>query len=173
VRTGRFADVNDDEAADEFDAITRGQQMSRAARFQTGELAVEDLDDEELRRGQFRNRNGNFSGGRSDVIPRAMLNEWHRRVRQGAVDVLAKDTIAMVEALTSIATNPEVATADRLNAIKYGLDRVLGKAVERVDVQVSEKPWETLLKPGGIFRRIPDEDPVKVPLEIEAPEVEK
>jgi hypothetical protein len=163
--------MNDDEARDEFDAITSGQEMSRMARLLKGELRVEDLDDEELFRGQCRDRRGGFSGGKPDMIPRAMMVEWSRRIRQGATTKLDANLGAMTDALVSLITHESTDSAVRLSAIKYGMDRVLGKAVERLDLQVSEKPWESLLSiDGGIFRRIDEEPRVPAPNEIESGE---
>jgi hypothetical protein len=160
--------VNNDEADEEFDAIVGGQEMSRMARLLAGELSVEDLDDEELYRGQCRDRRGGFSGGTRDMVPRAMIVEWQRRVRTGALNRLDGNLLVMTDALVSIITNPDTGTADRLAAIKYGMDRVLGKAPDRVELAVSQKPWEGLIAPGGIFRQIADEPPAPVPAEIEA-----
>ena len=97
--------------------------------------AVADWDDEELRRGRRRDKNGKFTGRDPVVIPTAVYREMVRRATRGAEKKMAENLEAAVDTLVAIASSQSEATEDkdRINAAKIILDRVLGREPIKLD----------------------------------------
>jgi hypothetical protein len=66
---------------------------------------LRDWDDEELRRGQRRSRNGNFHGNSPKLIPQKIVNERYRRTLASAQALFVENTVNAVAVLIEIATD--------------------------------------------------------------------
>jgi hypothetical protein len=97
--------------------------------------SVADWDDEELRRGRRRDRNGKFTGRDPVVIPTAVYREMVRRATRGAEKKMAENLEAAVDTLVAIASSQSDSTEDkdRINAAKIILDRVMGREPIKLD----------------------------------------
>lgn len=126
-----------------------------ASVLETGDLS--DWDDEELRRGQKRDKRGKWSGRPPRLIPKALHDELVRRTLDAAAEEMRSNLVSAVEALTKIAKDTEVEPKDRLKAITTIMDRVMGKAPDKIEVSATIKPWEEALQ-GGVVRDIEDDD---------------
>jgi hypothetical protein len=123
------------------------RKLTRQECFDRGYITVKDLDDEELRYGKCRDRNGIIpkNGKKTELIPSDRYDEmvaehelrFNQKMRQNLDD--------MLEIMTDIAKDDTVEPRDRLEAAKYLFERVAGKTPERVNVTVTAKPWEELL----------------------------
>ena len=135
------------ERAKQAEYQRQAAMMSRQDMFLHGVIGVEDLDDEELRLGRCRDAHGRIMrpSNKTEMVPRdlyeAMVAEHAKRfdekLRQELDDAL--DTMA------EIMKDPTVEPKDRADAAKWFVDRVRGKAVDRVAVTVQKQPWEELL----------------------------
>jgi hypothetical protein len=110
-----------------------------------GELDLTTWSDEELLRGQRRDRNGRWSGRPPTIVPKAIHDELVRRKMGQAHDLLRDNVVRATEVLVEIATDHETDAAVRVKAAVVILDRVLGKAPERVELSV-EPPWAAALR---------------------------
>jgi hypothetical protein len=105
--------------------------------FITGEMTVEDLDDEEVMRGQLRNKNGDFSGRKPNAVPREFMNailiEQQRRFQGmlGEQINVAMDTLMEVMQKA----HPQPGDAARVKAATYIIDRFAGKTPENVSLK--------------------------------------
>lgn len=117
------------------------QRMTRYQQFISGLLKVEDLDDEELARGQFRGRDGNFSGNPPKQIPREMHDQFVTELFARSDQRLREGLVACVDTMVEVATSPVYEAKDRLKAAQWVFERVRGKAPE-VHVHTQDKPWE-------------------------------
>lgn len=109
--------------------------------------------EEELLRGRRRDVHGRWSGRPPKLVPRAVHDELVRRKMSEAHDLLRDNVVAATEVLVSLATDQDADAAVRLKAATTILDRVLGKAPERVELAV-EPPWATALQ-AAIAQRGP------------------
>jgi hypothetical protein len=110
--------------------------------FVTGELSVEDLDDEEVFRGQIRNKNGTFSGTPPKAIPRefhqALVRELVTRMEQR----FAQHVDLGYKTLVEIAANPRASADARYKSATYLIERVMGKIPEKQIVSATISKWE-------------------------------
>lgn len=122
----------------------------------TGELDVNDLDDEELARGYPKDKNGRFTGRPPRMIPMALhqriQKEFFARIEEKMRDALP-DAVAM---LAQLATSPAAEDKDKLKAIDMLMNRVMGKPPERVEISSGDKPFEMTM---GRMRRAPAKEP--------------
>lgn len=125
---------------------SRDMVPPRYRAFLTGEMTVADLDDEEIRRGQLRDVNGNFSGRPTNVIPR----QFHEALAKEALDRMNGRLSRMVglsiEVLTEIASNKRAPAVARNQAAIYLLERVVGKIPDKVQQEVVMKKFENDLE---------------------------
>jgi hypothetical protein len=122
-----------------------------------GEVDLSEWDDEELLRGQRRNRNGNFQGRPPKVVPKQLHDELVRRTLEYANEELRSNLQSAVQMLTSIATDPRAEDRDKIKAIEMVMNRVMGKAPDRVELTAQVKPYEEVLR-GGVVRDLPEDD---------------
>lgn len=143
----------------------------RYALFMSGKIKVEDLDDEEVARGQLRNAAGGFSGRPPTVVPaelvQAMRREWLSRAEEKLRNALLEKGIGT---LTELAGSDRIDPAVRLRAATVLMERVMGKVPDKIQL-AAEDPVETLFRniladPEGLA------DPHPVPKELSAEERE-
>lgn len=131
-------------------------ESDRLAMLLTGEMSVEDLDDDELARGYPKNRNGTFAGRPPKVIPlvihQRMQREFYKRMEEKMKTALP-DALQM---LSDIATAPGREDRDRLKAIDMILNRIMGKPLEKLEVSSGDKPFEMTV---GKMRRAKPTEP--------------
>jgi hypothetical protein len=111
-----------------------------------GEVDLSEWSDEELARGQRRDKHGRWSGRPPKVIPSEVHAEIVRRKMSEAYTLLRENTYKAVEVLVEVATDKKASPAVRVQAAEQILDRTLGKAVEhmKLDVDVMA-PWQRLI----------------------------
>lgn len=143
-----------------------GQMYSMPSRYEmlmTGELKIEDLDDRELQRGQLLNRQGNFRGRPSNMIPRkfalAVQEEYKRRITLQMQDMLP----SALKSLSSIVRFGDDVAAPRLPAVKEVLERTIGKVTDKKEVETTVKLESVQTKLAGYLV------PAAQPEALEAP----
>ena len=130
----------------------------RWASLLAGDLKVEDLDDEEIRRMRVRGADGGFAGRRPNLpthIAQAMTNEAIRRAQEKFRNAAPR----AVEQLIEIANDPDVKPGDRIRALTLVLERSLGKVPDTVRVEAADA-WGKMLReasPDQIDRSLGDE----------------
>lgn len=130
--------------------------------FQAGRLKVEDLDWEELTRGQLRNANGNFRGGKPQILPRAWHDELAKRAAQHGQEVLTRNIDVAVESLVHLASfGPP---REKLGAAQYITDRVLGLMTQKSETKTEITIFSDAIQSGEFLVDLGEED---APLEIE------
>ena len=111
----------------------------------SGEADLSAWSDEELMRGQRRDLGGHWRGRPPTVVPRAVHDELVRRKMSAAHDLLRDNVVSAVQVLINVANDNSAEPGVRLKAASLILDRVLGKASERVQISV-EPAWAVALR---------------------------
>lgn len=114
----------------------------------TGELSVEDLDDEELLRGQTRDRRGGFGYKPPLAIPKVVYDKMVQEVFKRADRKLQQSLLDVVEQMIRIATSEMAEDKDKLKAGMWIFERLRGKVPDNV-VLSTDKPFQQVLE--GIF----------------------
>lgn len=116
---------------------------------------VKTLSPEELVRGQLKNDKGSFVGAPSRWVPRefhkaciAELMKRGKKMYQGAY-------LDAIQVFVDIATNRNTEPQHRLKAAQYVIERLEGKVPEKLDIGITEAPWQGLL--GGIVAEVDEE----------------
>lgn len=120
--------------------------QGRYAALLRGELSVEDLDDEEVSRGQLRASDGTFRGRPPRVVPQdlvaAMRKEWLARAEAKLREALHDHGIGV---FVELASNEMVDPAVRLRAADMIVQRTMGKVPDRIQI-AAEDPVESLFR---------------------------
>lgn len=134
----------------------------RYEQFMTGELTVEDLDDDELARGQIKNKNGVF-GKPPLVIPRSFLVRLASEMQQRVEAVLREDLPTMYGVMREQALNPKTRPDVRFEAAKYIIERLTGKIPDKSIVQQQITVWDSMIQgQGGTAEIIMDLPPAQL-----------
>jgi hypothetical protein len=116
-----------------------------ATKVLTGEDDLSNWDNEELRRGQRRDRNGRFQGRAPLVVPKALHDELVRRVTSEAQALMNENLVAAVQVLVTLVTDEGIEAKDRLKAVEMIMNRVMGKEASRLELDPGDKPWQVAL----------------------------
>ena len=114
-----------------------------------GDIAVEDLDEEELARGYPRAADGSFRCP-PNVVPRTLHDRMVRELFARAGRQLKSNLVDAVKNMTEIANDKELDPKVRLAASQWIIERVMGKTPD-VNVTVEEKRYERMFE--GILRQ--------------------
>lgn len=118
----------------------------RYALLINGILKVEDLDDDELARGQLKDKNGQFKGRPPKMIPQelvqAMRREWLGRAESKLREALMDHGLGT---LVELAKNKNVDESVRLRAAQTIIDRTMGKVPDKIELR-AEDPVEALFR---------------------------
>lgn len=112
---------------------------TRLEMLMSGELKVEELDDEEINRMQLRNEQGDFRGRPPLWVPREMAvafqQEFRRRFASKMQELMPLALKGHEELLRSRHLAP--GDAARMSAIKEVYERTIGKVVQTADVHMT------------------------------------
>lgn len=117
----------------------------RNAALLRGDDDVREWDDEELLRGQSRDRNGHFRGRKPRIVPRHVHEELVRRRLAEAQHQLAYNLPRAIEIYVELMDGEDVDDAVRLRAADKVIERVMGKVPEKIAMTVQQAPWEALM----------------------------
>lgn len=120
------------------------ERMTRFQKLCQGIISVEDLDDEEIARGQCRRADGTFSANPPKMIPKAIHDRMVSVLFERANEAFKVALIPAVITLGKIANGDAYEPADRIKAASLIVDRVMGKNADVV-VHKQDAPWEMAL----------------------------
>ncbi|QNJ55401.1 hypothetical protein SEA_LITTLEFELLA_90 [Gordonia phage LittleFella] len=109
----------------------------RELRWKFGKLAVEDLDDEELARGQIRREDGTFTSSR--MVPVEVHDRMVKELFDRADVRLRENLLTAVDTAAEIAQGTAYDEGVRLQAAKWMYETVRGKVPTKVELDVSPK----------------------------------
>lgn len=116
-----------------------------------GRLSIEDLDFEELTRGQLRDSRGGFSGAKPAVLPR----EWHDKLAaeivKGAEAQFRKNYQMTMDTLVELVKNPRTPAREKLAAVIYMQERTIGRIVEKRETKTEVTVFDQLVESGELL----------------------
>jgi hypothetical protein len=154
-------------AADRAESVARhksrrGLVADRYIAFINGDITVDDMDDEEIMRGQLRNAAGDFGGRPPKLIPREFAQAIQDRQRKLMSERIGGMVLQALETLTEVMQKPHPQPGDnaKVNAAKLILERNLGKVPETINLQAEIRTWEQKMKKSVkvVYKRKGNED---------------
>jgi hypothetical protein len=133
----------------------------RNAAILNGEEDLTQWTDEELIRGQRRDKNGNWGGRPPKFIPAQVRREQNRRKITKGVDILSDSIVRAAEIFKEVMDDPEAENRDKLRAAEFVLKLVAGRADFEISVHAAEDPWLTVLR-GSIVEVVAIDSDVHV-----------
>lgn len=109
----------------------------RWGRLLSGQITVEDLDDDEIKFMRVRSSDGTFNG-KGRAVPSHLLQAFHGEAIKRSNNKLRTAAPEAVQALIDIGRDPSVKESDRVRALMYVVDRALGKTPETVHVKTDD-----------------------------------
>lgn len=133
--------------------------------YQAGRLKVEDLDWEELTRGQIRNASGNFRGGQPKVLPKAFHDELLRRAKEHGQEFFTRNLDVALNSLVHLARYGE--DREKLGASTYITDRVMGLMTQKQEVEQTVTVFHDAVQSGEFLVDLGEQPELEAPLDIE------
>lgn len=121
------------------------ERMTRWQKLLSGHIKVEDLDDEEIARGQCRDKNGRFTGAPPSMIPAAIKQRMVQELFARGDTIMRESYLQSIETLKEISGGTAYEPADRIKASTYLIERLAGKTPDVV-VHTQDKPYEVIFQ---------------------------
>lgn len=126
-----------------------------------GRLRVEDLDWEELTRGQLRDASGGFRGSKPAMLPR----EWHDAITaeivKGAQAQFRVNFDSTMNVLVAMALNPLTPAREKLAASQYIIERVIGKIPEKQEIKSEISIFDSAVANGDFLVDLGEPDAIE------------
>jgi len=107
-----------------------------------GTIKVEDLDDEEIMRGQLRAADGSFRGRPSSVVPRAFHDAIKAELVNRSDRALQKNLADARTTMVDLMNNHRTPAMVRLMAAQHIEARLIGPIPKEIQARVETKKWE-------------------------------
>lgn len=105
---------------------------------------VENLDEEELARGQLKDKNGRFQGRPPQLIPREFLLACQREMKRRFDELFQSDVIPIAKEYLKMAQSKDLKPETKAKMLQYAMERVFGAIPKDVRLQ-TEAPWEQMI----------------------------
>lgn len=122
-----------------------------------GRLRVEDLEWDELIRGQLRDRNGGFSGPRPALLPREWSDAIAAEIVRGAQSQFRLNFDSTMQVLVGLALDPRTPAREKLAASQYIIERVIGKIPEKQEIKSEISVFDTAVANGEFLMDLGEE----------------
>lgn len=135
---------------------TNARLSNRYQALVDGDLKVEELDTEELVRGQLMDKNGHFSGRPPLAIPRNFHQAAVRELIHRSEKNLLGKLMNMYDVLEEVAMNKHTNGQARVQAAVYIIERISGKIPDRSQVSLEVTKFQELIEDGELIMDIGD-----------------
>jgi len=105
---------------------------------------VDGLDEEELARGQLKDKNGKFQGRPPTVVPREFLLACQREMKRRFDELFQSDVIPIAKEYLKMAQSKDLKPETKAKMLQYAMERVFGGIPKDVTIR-QEQPWEQLV----------------------------
>lgn len=128
------------------------QLSPRMKDLEEGRISIEDLDMEELQRGQLRSADGKFHGPKPHHIPRAFHDAMQREISKRVQLMFNGEIKTGFDAIVEIAKDERASvTRERLAAAQYIIERGVGKIAEKQEITSEVTIFEQAVSTGGFL----------------------
>lgn len=121
-----------------------GTIPDRYAAFARGDITIDDLDEDEIMRGQFRGKDGSFKGRPPKYVPRefatALVQKQHELVATKISGLVNQAFATLSDVMGK--PFPQPGDAARVKAAQLILERYLGRVPESLNVKVQQSDWD-------------------------------
>lgn len=121
-----------------------------------GRLKVEDLDWEELTRGQLRDKNGGFTGRKPAMLPRNWHDAISAEIVRGATAQFRKNFDSTMDVLVKMALDPRTPAREKLAASQYIIERVIGKIPDKQEIKQEITVFDEAVANGSFLVDLED-----------------
>jgi hypothetical protein len=125
----------------------------KMAQLYKGEITVQDMDNEELARMQFKAADGTFRGRRPNNLPQALVNMMRKELIDRVSEVRRAALAEANETLIKVIRNDSAKDADRIKAALALIEREEGKVPEKVELSTGDKGFEVTMARAVRMRR--------------------
>lgn len=115
---------------------------SRTQQLIDGDITVEDLDLEELRKGKCKDKNGGFSGRVPNLMPTALVTAAQVELRKRMQEEVNDTVEDAIKALHRIVRNDRAPAVAQVAAANSLIDRGLGKVPDKVMQEIKVHQFE-------------------------------
>jgi hypothetical protein len=109
-----------------------------------GKDDLSEWDEEELRRGRKRDKDGGWRGRDPVIVPKAIHDELVKRTLNKANKMLIDNLENAVVVLTELVMDPKVDAKDRVKAIDMIMNRAMGREPQKLEVK-GEAKWQAAI----------------------------
>jgi len=124
---------------------------TKVAALLRGELKVEDMDWEELLRGKFRDKNGEWRGGNTTMVPRKFYEAISREILIRADTMFRENFDVAMKAMVQLVTDARTPARERFAAAQFLIERTVGKLSEKSTVEVKVTKFQELVEGGTLL----------------------
>lgn len=129
--------------------LERAAATDRMKDLIDGRISIDDLDDEEILRGQLRDVNGNFSGAKPLVVPRMFADALQRRVVDITTNTLRAKYAAVLDRHVDIAINGPAKEA--VAAQIHVIERMVGKVPDKMEIKQEVSVFQKAVESGAFL----------------------
>jgi hypothetical protein len=129
--------------------VQLGRRWSQIVRdIKAGEYSwaefTDGLDDEELARGQLKDKNGTFQGRPPSLVPREFHLACQRELRKRFDVLFQQDVIKVAKEYLTLAQSKHLKDETKAKMLQYAMERVFGGIPREMTIK-QEAPWEQLI----------------------------
>lgn len=110
----------------------------------------EELDPEELARGQLKDRDGRFRGRPPALVPRQFQQACFKEIQRRFNEKVQERLLDATDELITMSKGGGLEPKDRAKILIYLLERVMGPVPKQVTISAGDEGWQGLLTQGFI-----------------------
>lgn len=129
------------------------QLEGKMADLYEGILTVQDMDNEELARMQFKDHTGTFRGRKPTNLPGPLVNMMRKELIDRVSEVRREALEDANKALVAIMRDEDIKPADRIKAALALIEREEGKVPDKVELSTGDKGFEVTMARAVRFKR--------------------
>lgn len=123
---------------------THPSQLNRLQKVEMGIIPVSELSDLEISRQQIQNEDGTFSK-KTQALSGRIIGQMRKEFFDRAEQFVRENTMDMLKEMKDIATSKLAEDRDKIQAIQWMTERVLGKTPDVLITNKTDSPFEQMM----------------------------